>query len=66
MTPRVLPGVGLLTDALPKVVVRRPPRRPMRVLRRRAGWLLLLGWIVLPLLPVLGLGLSALLGVGLF
>ncbi len=42
-------------------------RRPMRVRRlrrtRRVGsWLLLTGWIVLPLMPLLALGLSKLLG----
>lgn len=64
MTPKALPGVGLPTDALPARVVRRPRR--LRRLRGRAAWLLLLGWIALPLLPALGLGLSLVLGVGLF
>jgi hypothetical protein len=66
MTPKILPARGLPTDALPDVVVSRPHRRPLRSIRQRAAWLLLLGWVVLPLLPVLGLGLSVLLGVGLF
>lgn len=66
MTPRVLPGLALSTEALPNAVVRRPAGRPLRALRRRAAWLLLIGWVVLPLLPALGLGLSLLLGVGLF
>lgn len=65
MTPRGLPALGVLTDALPAEVVRPQGRRPWRAVRRGAGWLLLSGWIVLPLLPALGLGISVLLGVGL-
>jgi hypothetical protein len=65
MTPRDLPALGVLTDALPSEVVQPPRRRKLRVVRRGAGWLLLSGWVVLPLLPALGLGLSVLLGVGL-
>lgn len=39
------------------------PRRLRRV--RRAGrWLSLTGWIVLPLMPMLAIGLSKLLGLG--
>ena len=40
--------------------------RPARALRRAGSLLLFSAWIVLPLLPVVGLGLSATLGVGLF
>ncbi len=40
--------------------------RLLAALRRVGGWLLLSGWVVLALLPVVGLGLSVLLGVGLF
>jgi hypothetical protein len=65
MTPKALPALGVPTDALPDVVVRSPGRRPWRKLRRQAGWLLLIGWIVLPLLPVFGIGLSVVLGLGL-
>lgn len=36
--------------------------RQLRRVRRAGSWLLLTGWIVLPLLPVLALGLSKLLG----
>lgn len=36
--------------------------RRLRRVRRAGSWLLLTGWIVLPLLPVLALGLSKLLG----
>ena len=45
------------TIALPHGKVRR-----LRRVRRAGSWLLLTGWIVLPLLPVLALGLSKLLG----
>ncbi|GEM_PF-4719716 len=38
--------------------------RRLRRVRRAGSWLLLTGWIVLPLLPVLALGLSKLLGLG--
>jgi len=41
-------------------------RRLVKRARRIAGWMLLTGWIVLPLLPAVGLGLSTLLGLGLF
>ncbi len=37
-----------------------------RALRRAGGWLLLSGWVVLPLLPLMALGLSRFLGLGLF
>jgi ABC-type Fe3+ transport system permease subunit len=43
-----------------------PGRIRLKRARKLGGWLLLAGWVVLPLLPVLGLGLTSLLGVGLF
>ena len=43
---------------------RRTRARRLRAARRASRWLLLAGWIVLPLLPLLGIGLSMLLGLG--
>lgn len=53
------------TEALP-VAVRRRKWQPGRAVRRRLAWLLLIGWVVLPLLPVFGVVLSMMLGVSLF
>ena len=56
-----------MLEALSLTATIPAPRGKVRRLRRvrRAGsWLLLTGWIVLPLLPVLALGLSKLLGLG--
>ena len=41
---------------------RRMRVRRLRRTRRVGSWLLLTGWIVLPLMPLLALGLSKLLG----
>ncbi len=65
MTPRVLSGVAMPTEALP-VAVRRRKWQAGRAVRRRLAWLLLIGWVVLPLLPVFGVVLSMMLGVSLF
>lgn len=57
-----------MLDSLSNHVAIEAQPRPIRVHRlrrtRRVGrWLLLTGWIVLPLMPVLALALSKLLGV---
>jgi hypothetical protein len=54
-----------MLDALTADVAIEPRRvrvRRLRRVRRAWSWLLLTGWIVLPLMPVLALGLSKLLG----
>lgn len=66
MTPSALPALGAPARVLSAPVARRRKVRPWRMLRRRTAWLLLVGWVVLPLLPVFGIGLSMMSGVGLF
>lgn len=54
-----------MLDSLSLTTTMATPRgkgRRLRRVRRAGSWLLLTGWIVLPLLPVLALGLSKLLG----
>jgi hypothetical protein len=53
---------ALSNDAVVSVAPRRIKARRLRFARRAGRWLLLAGWIVLPLMPVLALGLSKLLG----
>ena len=43
---------------------RRVRVRRLRRTRRASRWLLLAGWIALPLMPLLAIGLSILLGLG--
>src|SRR6201746_1116293 len=52
---------ALTADIEGEVGTRRVKVRRLRHLRRMWSWLLLTGWIVLPLMPVLALGLSKLL-----
>lgn len=50
----------------PAYMAVRRPIRVRRAVRRAVGWVILTGWIVLPLLPILGIALSSASGLGLF
>ena len=62
----------MMLEALSAPALVEPAARDRVVLRTArwgrplAGWLLLSGWIVLPLLPAIGVLLSTVLGLGLF
>ncbi len=42
----------------------RERAKRLRRVRRASSWLLLMGWIVLPLMPIVAIGLSEMAGLG--